>query len=439
MHRPWPGGLRAQALVGFSVIIALSFALLGLVIDRIFEARLRQSHVARVEAFASAVKGADVDVQSWPEDIESVERADVATHRITWEDDVLIAEFPGAPGVRIRAGKTLRTERESTRRLVVTFLVVEALVLLAFVYGLFTFLVVRPLRAIGVATERASAGDLASPISVLPRNEFGKVGESFNVMLQRLDEGRLELEKRLDALEMANRQIATAQASLVRSEKLASVGQLSAGVAHEIGNPLAAISGFNEILLDGGLDEDDRRDLLVRTQNQLTRIRGIIRKLLDFSRDESPAIEPTSVAKCANEAVDLVKAMPHARSVVYQVDVAPVNVSASPGELVQVLLNLLMNATDALRDTKDPCVRLNSEVLDDVVVLTVADNGPGVPMALRDQIFEPFFTTKDPGEGTGLGLAIASKILERFGAHVRIDDAPESSTFIISLRRWEDS
>ncbi|MEZ4461914.1 MAG: ATP-binding protein [bacterium] len=440
MKKAWPGGLRAQALLGFSIIIAVTFGLLGLVMDQIFETRLRQSHIARVEAFALAYAELARDSAPWPADVSDVQRIEIDAGSVVWQDDVLVAEFAGKPGLRVVAGKTFRAEREATRRWVVTFLVAEALVLLAFVYGLFTFLVVRPLRAIGVATERASAGDLASPIMVLPGNEFGRVGTSFNIMLGRLDESRLELERRLDALQRANAQIASAQASLIRSEKLASVGQLSAGIAHEIGNPLAAISGFNEIMLDGDLDEDDRRDLLERTQAQLHRIRAIIRKLLDFSRDDRPKIEATSLRKCVDEALALAMAIPTSRSVTIRCESDDVLVCASPGELLQVLLNLFMNAFDALAQTPQPCVEVSWELTpESLVELTVCDNGPGISAEVREQIFEPFFTTKDPGEGTGLGLAIASRILEQFGGSIRLEAGAAGAVFVLTLKPWENA
>lgn len=438
MGKQWPGGLRVQALLGFILLIGVTFGLLGLVTDRIVEARLRQAYIARIEAFAQVQHVGDLT--ALPPDIESVERIEkIEENDVSWKDGQLIVDVAGAPGTRVIAARTFDAELASTRRLIGTFLVMEALLLLTFVYALFTFLVVRPLRAIGVAADRASAGDLASSITLLPPNEFGRVGSSFNSMLHRLDEGRIELELRLTALEKANKQLAAAQASLIRSEKLASVGQLSAGIAHEIGNPLAAVSGFNELLLDGGLDPDQRRDLLERTQVQVQRIRAIIRKLLDFSRDDEAEIEATSIGKCVAEAMELVKAMPDARGVDFHVETTDSLVSSSHGELVQVIVNILMNAVDALADCDEPRISVLCVSSENTERLVISDNGHGIPTEIHEQIFEPFFTTKDPGEGTGLGLAISARILERFGAQISVEATDEGTTFALTFRRWEQA
>ncbi len=438
MSKQWPGGLRVQALLGFTLLIGVTFGLLGLVTDRIVEARLRQAYVARIQAFARAQHLGQLAVL--PLDIESVERFEnIAEDSVSWHGGQLIVKVSGSPGTQVVAADTFDAEFASTRQLIGTFLVMEALLLLTFVYALFTFLVVRPLRAIGVAADRASAGDLASSITLLPPNEFGRVGSSFNSMLGRLDEGRIELELRLAALENANKQLAAAQASLIRSEKLASVGQLAAGIAHEIGNPLAAVSGFNELLLDGGLELHERRDLLERTQVQVQRIRAIIRKLLDFSRDDEAEIEATSINKCVVEAMELVSAMPDSRGVEFRVDIVDCLVAGSHGELVQVIVNILMNAVDALAECESPRIAITCKSQGSEEHLQISDNGPGIPVEIQQQIFEPFFTTKDPGEGTGLGLAISARILERFGAQISVEATDAGTTFMLKFRRWEQS
>lgn len=395
----WPGGLRTQALMGFLILIGLTFGMLAIVHSRLLQTHGQELALIRANGTAE-------------------------THR-------------AGPKANVEE-KLEEAAMRRTQQLFLMFLSVIALVLLVFVYAMFTFLVVRPVRAIGVAAERASAGDLASPITLLPGNEFGRVGRSFNAMLVRLEDGRLELERRLKALETANSQLAAAQTTLIRSEKLASVGQLAAGIAHEIGNPLAAISGYNDLLVDGGLDEEETRDLLERNRVQLQRIRQIIRKLLDFSRDDVAAVEATSARQCLSEALDLVRAIPRARAIRFEVQAEEAQVCAAPAELVQVLVNLVMNAVDALQGTEDAVVRAVVSADEDAVWIAVEDNGPGIPTELRDRVFEPFFTTKDPGEGTGLGLAICARILERFGAEISVEPVAggSGSRFVVRLQPW---
>src|SRR5699024_7809455 len=160
-----------------------------------------------------------------------------------------------------------------------------------------------------------------------------------------------------------NRQLRQAQDSLIRSEKLAGVGQLAAGVAHEVGNPLAALSGYLEILEDGDLDPATRRDILTRSQRQAERIRVILRNLLDYSREDASAgVEPVDLAACIDEALHLVRAQPKARGVQIVADLPDALDSprAIASEVVQILVNLLLNAVDALKtsDAQTPKIEL---------------------------------------------------------------------------------
>src|SRR5690554_4300038 len=173
----------------------------------------------------------------------------------------------------------------------------------------------------------------------------------FNKMIKELSKNREKLEQRLKDLDRANRQLHEAQDSLIRSEKLASVGQLAAGVAHEVGNPLAAISGYLEILSDEDLDPEIRRDILKRSQQNVDRIRDTVGNLLNYSREESHAsVEAVDLKGCVDEAVHLVKAQPKAQNTA--IDAALPDalgaVRAVSSEVVQVLVNLLLNAIDAL-------------------------------------------------------------------------------------------
>ncbi len=321
-----------------------------------------------------------------------------------------------------------------SRRLLLAYLGLDAVFILIVGYAFFTFVVVRPIRAIGVATERAARGDLASHVDILPPNEFGRVGRSFNRMLDELRDNRRKLEARVEELDAANRELEQTQESLIRSEKMASVGQLAAGVAHEIGNPLSAISGYLEIVDDPELDAERRAEIVGRMSGQVERIQAIIRDLLDYSRDESNrTIEPTAVAPCVAEAVDLVSPQPSAREVEVAVDLPDdlPKVRANRDELVQVLVNLLMNAAEAVDEGR---IEVAARVDEEGVQVRVADDGPGISDEERQRIFDPFYTTKDPGEGTGLGLAIALRIMDRFDADLGVESEPgDGAEFVLSF------
>ena len=315
----------------------------------------------------------------------------------------------------------------STRQLLVVYLGLDAFFILLVGYAFLTYVVMRPLRAIGVATERAARGDLASPITVLPSNEFGRLGRQFNQMLDELRKNREALEERLEELDFANKQLRETQDSLIRSEKLASVGQLAAGVAHEVGNPLAALSGYLELLEDGDLGDEMTADILTRSQNEVERMRAIIRDLLDYSREQAePAVEAVSLARCVEEARNLVKAQPKARNVAIEAELPDdlPAVTAVASQVVQVLVNLLINAIDAI-DPDRGRIAISARTDDEAgqVVLALEDNGPGISAEKLQRVFDPFFTTKDPGEGTGLGLAICLRIMRRVDGDIRVENA----------------
>lgn len=321
----------------------------------------------------------------------------------------------------------VRAAVANTRNALLPFGVLAVVTIAALGYAAFGLWFMRPLRAIGVATERAANGDYASQIKLQPRNELGALARSFNVMLQRIEHAKAELEQKVEQLE-------TTQDSLVRSEKLASVGHLAAGVAHEIGNPLAALSGYNELLLDDELDDEERAEILQRTAQQLDRIRTVIRNLLDFSRDDAdePA-RPIDVAACVEETVALVE--PTARGVRFEVGEldGPAAWAVAP-QMVQVLVNLAVNAADAMDGSGR--VVFGREDTDEAVRIVVDDDGPGVPEHLRAKLFEPFFTTKDPGQGTGLGLAISARLLGEVGGRIDVEPSPlGGARFVITLRR----
>ncbi len=265
-------------------------------------------------------------------------------------------------------------------------------------------------------------------------------------MLVEIEQNRAELESRLQAIVRANRELNQAHNSLVRAEKLASVGQLSAGVAHEIGNPLAAILGYTDFLRDTDLDEEMREDIVNRVQTQLERIQKIISELVDFSRDESAqAAEPTSLGRCVSETLHLMRAHPRAQGVAFCFELTDAEelpmVWAVHSAVVQVLLNLMINAADALSEcdemTATPTVWIQARVDGDeggeraesVVVLEVKDNGPGIAKEAVNRLFDPFFTTKDPGQGTGLGLATCLRIMQRFGGDIRVQNREESGEY----------
>lgn len=327
-------------------------------------------------------------------------------------------------------------------RLVGFYTGVVALTLLIFAYFVMTRLVVRPLEDVSRAAGRIASGsrhlDLVRPNA----RELAELADSLTAMTERLLAEEQALLAKVEELERAKRQLESAQENIVRSERLASVGRLAAGVAHEIGNPIAAILGFEELLLQDDLPDDERRDFLVRMKSETERVNRVLRDLLDFARPSAASVDPASdrgprhasVRDAAELIAALVKPqrrMHHAKlELSVPADVPLVAISAE--RLQQVLLNLILNAADAAKSK----VRLSAERCADEpprVRIVVEDDGPGVSDAVKGRLFEPFVTTKEVGKGTGLGLAVCRGLVESAGGTITLAPSSEGARFELTL------
>jgi len=325
----------------------------------------------------------------------------------------------GAARVMLSAPAPVRVVLKRSGWLLLALVCGDALLVLALGYFVLTQMVVRPLRQMERATAQVGVGDWDQHVDLPGPSELDALARAFNQMTSSL---------------------ASQREQLIRSEKLASVGQLAAGVAHEIGNPLAAILGYVDILRAdaagvGALPDGERRDALDRVKAETQRITRIIRDLLEYSRpshEEPSLVDPLAVVRSAQALL-----APQARFREVRITAAPEvgpwpAVMVSQGRLTQVLVNLLINAADAMAGRGQ--VAVTCETAAGRVRIVVSDQGPGIARDLRRKVFDPFFTTKAPGQGTGLGLSISRAIVETYGGTLELD--PEVSTgarFIIDL------
>jgi len=293
---------------------------------------------------------------------------------------------------------------------------VDGLLLLLFVGFIITRYVATPVEALQAAAARVAAGDLEVRLDERGAQEFASLAASFNRMTKSLVEQ---------------------QRSLVRAERLASVGQLAAGVAHEIGNPLQGIIGLSDVLLLGEL-EDKPREVVARVQSEAGRIHQIVGQLLEYSRPVEGKKEPVDVSASVEQALALVRPQQHFRGVVVDgvklLERCP-PVAASNTRLVQVLVNLLLNAAHALNGEGRVVFSWREE--GQRVSLHIANDGPPISCELRERVFVPFFTTKSPGQGTGLGLSVSQSIVESYGGTLSLADDDEHVLFIITLWKWQ--
>jgi two-component system NtrC family sensor kinase len=230
-----------------------------------------------------------------------------------------------------------------------------------------------------------------------------------------------ELERKVEERTKALKET---QVQLIQSGKLAALGTLAAGVAHELNQPLMVIRGYaQELLADERLADQELREDLRRIEGQTTRMVAIITHLRDFSRQSKGRREPTDLNHVVTQAFTFLAQQLTTRNigVVQELDPALPTVWADPLQIEQIILNLVTNARDALEATGNGTITIyTGRTQDSRVALTITDTGPGIPPDLQERIFDPFFTTKEVGKGTGLGLSICHGILEEHGGELLV-------------------
>lgn len=280
-----------------------------------------------------------------------------------------------------------------------------------------------PIQELRSGTARIAAGDFEHRVQVDAAAELVALTESLNYLAASLQSFRQRTNDQVQRLEEANHALAQAQEDLIRSARLASVGQLAAGIAHEVGNPLAAVVGYVE-LLKGELERQEERepamahDLLARSSRELERIHQILRDLIDYARPSREEHGQAELALVLRDSLATLGYQPGFRDVEVDIELAEALplIAVPAGKLQQVLVNLLLNAADAMAGRGT--VHVSARGADGGVLLVVRDTGPGLCDEALEHLFEPFFTTKPPGAGVGLGLATSQSIIERVGGSI---------------------
>jgi signal transduction histidine kinase len=344
----------------------------------------------------------------------------------------------------------LRTEEQISIIFAIGFVVA-----LTLVSGLITDKVVgKPLEVLAGAMRDVEGGDLSRRVPVDTVDEVGRLSQGFNSMLGRLSQADAQIRafnQRLAAeiekathdlseknatLGQLNRLLADMQVDNASKVRLATLGQLAAQLAHEIGTPLSSVSGHIQLaMLQRDLPAALRERLEVSAR-EVERISKIVRDYLDSTRPLEPERQPTQLPRLLEEAVELVRGTSHAprATVTCEVDPALGAVVTDPGLLRQIVVNLISNALDAVDRAGRVSIAAVAEAGD--VLITVSDTGHGIaPDDLR-RIFEPFYTTKGRGKGTGLGLAICRQLTAALGGTISVQSEPgRGSTFYVRLPR----
>jgi len=337
------------------------------------------------------------------------------------------------------------------QKIVFFYILLNTLFLALFGFYLIYRSTIRPINRLVKRVEEFKEGDTFFLTSGAEQNEFGKLSSSLNVMLRRLEDNKAELKTGIRSLEKANLELQQAQEEIIRSEKLASVGRLASGVAHEIGNPIGIVLGYLGLLEGSDLNDEERRDFINRIEKEIGRINRTIRNLLDFSRPSKGEMRVVSVHKIIGDMVDILKpqTMVSDSEIFLDKGAKKDTVLADPDKLKQVFLNLSMNAIDAMganqkkNESQKNALSIQTSISTETkadkrvnkskIHIEFIDNGSGIPAEDLTRIFDPFYTTKEPGKGTGLGLSVSLRIIEDIGGDIKVKSEAGKGTKIVVI------
>jgi signal transduction histidine kinase len=320
--------------------------------------------------------------------------------------------------------ETIREQTVNTSRFAILYMVLSAVAL----YFVLRKIVLRPISLVHAAMENVGSGNLAQKVVITSEDEIGRLAATFNAMTWELDESRKKMENWTRSLEQGiaekAEELKKSQDKLIQAEKLASLGRLTADVAHEIRNPLTALGGFAR-RLDKIVESEKEKEYTGIMVAEVARLEKILRDVLTFSRDARHKLEPNNLEEIVQSTLKVYRNLctEHAIKIELKVEKGLEPVLLDRDQIKQAFDNLISNAIDAMPKGGVLSITTGRCGLHDVtyMFLRVADTGSGIPAESLPLIFEPFFTTKQVGQGTGLGLSITRKIMEEHGGFIQAD------------------
>lgn len=321
------------------------------------------------------------------------------------------------------------------RRLLLLVGGIAFLFVLLFANAIFGALIVHPLKRLErETTAEVSAFDEAWEDVTRPvvRN-LRVLSVALNVIGARRAEEKESFERQRVQLRRIDRELEMTQRNLVQSGKLATVGELSAGIAHEIGNPLGVIQGYLSVLERTDLSEEERRSILATLDESFARIKRIVKDLLNFSRPMSDEIERSELGEVIRELWRFLEAQKRFRNIRldFVLEREPLYVGIAESRLHQIVMNLFLNASDAMGGSGR--IEIRATTVQGKVRIRVKDHGVGIPVEEVDNIFRPFYSTKGV-RGTGLGLTISHYLAGQHGGDIEVESVPgKGTTFVLTF------
>jgi signal transduction histidine kinase len=349
------------------------------------------------------------------------------------------------------------TKLRNTTKIIFFYIIFNTLILGSIGSWIISRMAVRPLLGLLQRAETINSSSENFLFQEKEGNEFSRLSRALNNMFQRIDSDRKTLKDNIISLKKSNIDLVQAQKDIIHAEKFASIGRLSSGIAHEIGNPLGIIGGYLELLKNDDSLSPENSDYIGRAEKELTRIDRIIRQLLDYSRGTSSKgsenIRQFSLHFLLNEIYEMFNDHPLLSGISLVLDLKAEKdiISADYDHIKQVFINLLINAADGINSAQHKnkgmitiCSELafsssekhdiNKNIINESYIkITYTDNGAGITACDLPNVFDPFFTTKEPGKGTGLGLSVCQTIIENINGTITASSSEGTGTIISIL------
>ena len=506
------GGLRLQIVLNLIIIMVAALSLLGLLSIKISERFLVNQKIRQSEMVASSLRamyqtnnvtlqknnklldnlinmgsvnevffvdrqGMALRYKDGFTEIKNYQNKEIETTIATGEaqsrvegnsgwligtGDKLSYYFPWMENGKLKGGikivlpmDDVKSDMGRILRFILFFIIVDSIVLVLFGVFLLSNSILKPLKVLEETAGRIAGGAFKERVPVIREDEIGGLSKSFNRMADSLQEKFLALEK-------ANINLLEVQKDVIKAEKMATTGRLAAGIAHEIGNPLGAIQGYIDILLEGSKDEEEM-DILQRLGWETERINSIITNFLNISRPARIDLKEVDVNSVISDTISFFKDTLKGVAINLVLDDHIPHIKIDEGQLRQVLINMILNAGDSMPEGGELKVetgetelvvrgRVNSRRKNDpphadyvpardgrplytvdegkkkFVKISISDTGAGIGEEDLDKIFDPFFTTKEVGKGTGLGLTVSQGIIQAFGGEIKVKSKVEQGT-----------
>jgi two-component system NtrC family sensor kinase len=330
---------------------------------------------------------------------------------------------------------------DTAKRVMFTFALMASLCVLFLLIILYfsTTRIIKPLQGMVAATHQISNGDLNHKVEIHSQDEIGQLAAAFNQMTEKLKAANKELVDWGTTLEKKvaerTKELVEMQARLIQSEKLASLGKLAAGIAHEINNPLGGVLIYTHLLLEDTDKDSGQYENLKKIVKETTRCKDIVKGLLEFSRPKEPEMVPTDIHEAINRALAIFEPQALFQNIQVQKEFSEVpRIIADSSQLQQVFTNIIANAAEAMAGSGILTIRTSLEKQTGRIKIELSDTGHGIKPENMTRLFEPFFTTKEVGKGTGLGLAISYGIVQKHQGSIEVrSEIGKGTTFTVIL------